>query len=690
MAIDKRIGTRIPKHLDRDSTPGTRFDPGPYIGIVKKVEDSTRSGRLHVWIPDLGGNDENDSKFWRVVNYASPYGGTTNPPANFTNSFGYTKNTYGFWMIPPDVGSQVLCTFVMGDPGRGYWFACINSDLSQHMTPTVGSVDQSELDTESLQSLGTFIPESYKNKIVAGNKFPVGEFNVNNENAYTSEFHKNPKPLHPYEFKRLVDQGLEGDQARGTITTSSQRETPSRVFGFNTPGRPVTGNDSPGDTSDRVYARIGGHSFVMDDGEDSGKNQLVRIKTAGGHQIMMNDSEGTVYISNLTGHSWIELTANGQIHLYGSGGINLRTKGSLNFHADQNIIMNAGKAFLMSAGSSAALEAKAIQINGKSGLSLFGMQASLTGGATVSVKGNGMTSIGATGVVKIGGAMIMINGASPGIPSLPPKDLPRRNLPDTIATNPGWSVVESALSTIVGVAPTHEPYPRNRVNSSNVEPTIDTVTTDENGNQVSSVTPGTPVGPDEARGAGISRPAPESALLTQPDPQGGIGALDKDGMKAYMAQTGYSESNGNYNATNQYGYLGKYQMGAGALIDQGYVKPGTTQAGLSDPNNWTGKDGMNSNSDFLGNPAIQEQTMYDYTKRNYNGLVAKGVITSETSAEDTAGYLSTAHLLGTGGATKWYSTGSGADANGTTGTEYFNRGRYSQTVLAQSSTTGTA
>lgn len=689
MAIDRRIGSKLPSTVDRDSTPGTRYDSGPYIGIVKQVHDSTRSGRLQVYIPEIGGPDPDDSKHWRTVSYASPFGGTTNPPPNLTNSYGFTKNTYGFWMVPPDVGSQVLVTFVMGDPSRGYWFACVSPDISTHMTPAVGSVTQDQLDPNSVADMDKFIPGGYKDRVVAGNKFPVTEFNINNENAYSGAVDKVPKPIHPFEFKKLVDQGLEGDAARGTISSSSQRETPSAVFGFSTPGKRITGETAGKNDSDSVaYARLGGHTFVMDDGEESGQNQLIRLRTAGGHQILMNDSEGSIYISNMSGHSWFEMTASGQIFVYSSGGISMRTKGSLNFHADRNIAMNAGGSFILSAAKAFAAEAPMVSLNGKSALSLSGIQTSIKGSAMMSVSGGGMTSIGASGAVKIGAAMVMINGGFPGTPPLPPKDLPRQSLADAQFVSPGWQIQEGALSTICSVAPTHEPFKRsNRAATDTVE--VD-VTVDENGNEVSKVNPGTPVGPTDAAGAGVTKGAPESSLLKQPDPQGSIGNLDKDGVKAYMAQTGYSESNGNYEATNQYGYLGKYQMGAGALADQGYVKPGTTQAGLSDPNNWTGKDGLNGPSDFLSNPGVQEKTMYDYTTRNYNSLVAKGIITKDTSAEDTAGYLSTSHLLGAGGTAKWYSTGSGADANGTTGTDYFNRGRYSQVVLANTGNTGTA
>ena len=122
MATNRRVGTKLPKWATKESA-GMRFDSGPYVGVVKNNVDPTRSGRLQVWIPDLGG-DENNVQNWRTLSYASPYfGATFQPETNGTNSFEQVQQTYGMWFVPPDIGNAVLCTFVAGDPGRGYWFA---------------------------------------------------------------------------------------------------------------------------------------------------------------------------------------------------------------------------------------------------------------------------------------------------------------------------------------------------------------------------------------------------------------------------------------------------------------------------------------------------------------------------------------------------------------------------------------
>ena len=79
----------------------------------------------------------------------------------------------------------------------------------------------------------------------------------------------------------------------------------------------------------------------MDDGGVLGADQLVRLRTAGGHQILMHDTEETIYISHAKGNSWVELAADGSINIYGKNGFNLRSEGNINIHSDQNINMNA-------------------------------------------------------------------------------------------------------------------------------------------------------------------------------------------------------------------------------------------------------------------------------------------------------------------------------------------------------------
>ena len=350
MAIDFRIGTKILKNLQAALAPATAINPYPYVGVVKNNLDPTRSGRVQVFIPELGGNPD-DQANWRTVSYASPYMGYTSTELSasdipdVTNGFNHVSHTYGMWMVPPDLGVEVICVFVAGDPMRGYWIACVNSNLSRYMLP--GLAGSRNVDTFNATA-------NAKASYTTGNSAPVVEFNENiSANDANPSFYNIAKPIHEIQYGILKQQGLDTDTTRGTITSSSQRETPSHVFGISTPGRPT--NDPADDpnyvynlntgaiTEDyyRVKSRKGGHTFVMDDGSVLGVDQLVRLRTAGGHQILMHDTEQTIYISHAKGNSWVELTADGSINVYSKAGINLRSEGDVNIHSDQNINLNA-------------------------------------------------------------------------------------------------------------------------------------------------------------------------------------------------------------------------------------------------------------------------------------------------------------------------------------------------------------
>jgi hypothetical protein len=352
MAIDFRIGTKINKSLRTDLAPATNISPFPYIGVVKNNLDPTRCGRVQVFIPELGGNPD-DPANWRTISYASPFMGYTSTEINQTDaqdnkeSFTNVTHTYGMWMVPPDIGVEVICMFIAGDPMRGYWVACVNSNLSRYMLPGLAS---------STNVNSTFATANAKASYTPGDQLPVVEFNENiPANETNSNFYNAPKPIHETQYAVLKQQGLNSDTTRGTITSSSQRETPSQVFGISTPGRPT--NDPADDPNYvrklnagtltenyyRVKSRKGGHTFVMDDGSVLGVDQLVRLRTAGGHQILMHDTEETIYVGHAKGNSWIELSKTGSINIYSHGGVNLRSEGDINFHSDGNINLNADK-----------------------------------------------------------------------------------------------------------------------------------------------------------------------------------------------------------------------------------------------------------------------------------------------------------------------------------------------------------
>lgn len=289
------------KTTDKDTRAPVNIYPGTYVGIVKNNADvGQRAGRLWVYIPEFLGEEDNPNS-WIEVSYASPFYGVSphEPPRDDKDSQLPPVTTYGFWAIPPDVGVRVLCTFVKGEQTLGYWFAVIPG-LSHSMVPVAGAPD---------------------------GKTPVMDLNPydpkNNNDKDISALQRQP-----YEAltQQYTTQGLAEDPVRGPITTSSIRESPSRVFGISSQSTP----EAPG------------HSFVMDDGGEDGTNKLIRIRTSSGNQITMNDDTGMIYLINAGGTGWVEISPSGQIDVFGAAGINMATNGDVNFHADNNVNIHAG------------------------------------------------------------------------------------------------------------------------------------------------------------------------------------------------------------------------------------------------------------------------------------------------------------------------------------------------------------
>lgn len=155
-----------------------------------------------------------------------------------------------------------------------------------------------------------------------------------------------------------------------------------------------------------------------------------------------------------------------------------------------------------------------------------------------------------------------------------------------------------------------------------------------------------------------------------------IGNLSSDQVASLKAAIGQSESGNNPSqGNNGLGYIGQYQFGQAALISTGYVMSGSGNA--KDPSTWTwtGQNGVNSISDFLGNPNAQNSAMNDLMAQNYNTMLHNGTISSSTSSNQVSGLLSAAQLAGAGGATAFaQGRANPSDPFGSSTQKYYNLG----------------
>jgi hypothetical protein len=271
----------------------------------------------------------------------------------------------------------------------------------------------------------------------------------------------------------LLQQGLITDNERGTINSSSQRETPSAVFGVSTPGTAIyqggmkpndikaklnEGTLKPGDA--QVIGRVGGHTLVMDDGDLEGNNALLRLRTSKGHQITMSDTGNFFYIVHANGQTWIEFGVEGTVDVYATNSVNIRTKGDINLHADRDINMFAGRYLKMKSKQDMQLETDTfLSVQSKENITLYSKN-------TIGVKADGtLTLNSASGSWGAGSALILQAGGidlnGPAADTVAnPQPLTTTLLDDTEwDTSKGWIVKPNGLKSTVSRAPTHEPYP---------------------------------------------------------------------------------------------------------------------------------------------------------------------------------------------------------------------------------------
>ena len=308
-----------------EMTKNADLDFGVYLGeVIVRPKDDTNSGRLTVYIPSLGKDRDNPSN-WVNAFWSTPFGGST--PANRIGdnlaSYVETQKTYGMWMVPPDVGNWVLVCFADGKSKLPFVLGCLLPDQMANMVP--GNAAGRTFGTDQ--------------------KLPVAE--VNRQTDQINHGVNATRPVNPYITKPILDQGLINDKLRGLSSSSARRESPSAVFGISTPGAEDV-NLTTG-KKDGTH-RTGGHSFVMDDGDINGDSKNIRIRTAGGNQVLMDDTNGLIYIINAKGTAWVEMSGDGDIQIYSEKDISYRAKGNINIRADKNLNLEGNTSVNINAG----------------------------------------------------------------------------------------------------------------------------------------------------------------------------------------------------------------------------------------------------------------------------------------------------------------------------------------------------
>jgi hypothetical protein len=654
----------------------------PVYGIVKNNIDATRTGQLQVYIENFGSSNPDDSNSWIPVSYMMPFYGVTAPTAPNTGYGDYVGNptSYGMWYSPPDIGSKVICIFINGDPGSGFWIGCVPQAEALTMVPAIGSSDNVTMNKGEADSYG------------GATRLPVTNMNTNDTNkADSANFLNTAKPVHSYAASILAQQGLIRDTVRGTIGTSAQRESPSRVgWGVNTPGRPIyQGGFNDDNLLDNIKSnkeklqlinRRAGHSIVMDDGDITGKDQLIRLRTALGHQILMSDDGQTLFIIHSNGQSYIELGKEGTIDMYSTNSVNVRTQGDLNLHADNNININAAKDLNISA--------KNMNVNTETDTNfrVGGNYSNYIQGnytvkvdSSLSLYASGESSIASAGTTYVTGpSAVNLNTGSASLVPATVSPIPIIAQTDTLFDKvKGWAAAPGKLLTIVSRAPAHAPW-------ASANQGVDVKVDNDADASLPSV-PSSSVAAVNNATAGVPEvPTAPALIATVPGASAASSALDASTTASLVGAAASTASAtaasvvkaGTGTITDATGKLtaavGSLAQTPQQLETAGILKPGAAsvvnglvQAGKSvtdamTSNLFTGKPGAQSLTALVNNTKAQVGSVISNIQSAQAGLTQTGVITGKESPTQIAGLVSAAASSGVKAVTDFVNNASGS------------------------------
>lgn len=671
---DQFIGGKALASSARDNRGGVPSRPGPYIGVVMDNHDATHSGRVRVWLKSYSSEDKDNEEHWRTVSYLSPFYGVT-PHEALTDvdnpNFENCGHAYGMWMTAPDIGVEVLCFFVEGDPNQGYYVGYVPTPQLTHMLPGIGA--------EAIDDVVFNTPEQ-EQAFANATQLPTIEMQKSREGMSDSQFINRPRPVHSVLAAQMWQAGTITDNTRGPISSSSQRESPSFAYGISTPGRPIYKGGIVEATFSQaistatakdlaVDGRRGGHSFIMDDGDANGKDVLMRLRTATGHQILLSDDGAVIHIIHANGQTWIELGNEGTVDVYAANSINLRSQGEVNIHADKNINMHAGQDFKVYAKNNTTIETdNELVINGKQKISQYSEKSiEVKSDGTIKTQATGKISVKAGGNIIQQGAQIRLNCEAADVVNKP-KLLAHNKFFDTVFEDPtGWVAKPALLHTITSRAPTHEPYVYHNQG----------VPVKVNLEGPAAAPPPPPKAAakvSEAAEKPVANPVTAAEVVKQGQALGEvkeIAGVSKQEVVSMIAQQAKNVAQP-LDAITEKG-IGKFGIKAETLESLGLIKPGLAnlsqlssaqlQSFLDDASVFTGKDGINSLQDILTSEKLQGTIVQNGMEFAFNELKATGILTGLEKAQDIAGILNGAMSASPSDLVDWVSGKASAALN---------------------------
>jgi len=641
----------------------------PIIATVMNNIDPTNSGKIEVYPSESLDKSGYNKSTWIPVRRLSTFFGSIKPSAGDEDLGSYvtTSSSYGQWNAPPDLGTKVLCIFVNGDMNYGFYIGAVADGSELQMVPAIGSSDRVIANEGEAQSYG------------GATTLPVTNINTNNPDVTDNpDYLQAAKPVHSYTATIMQQQGILRDRIRGPISSSASRESSSRVgWGVSTPGRPIypggyTDETLPSNLSAdpatlRVVARRGGHSIVMDDGDIIGRDQLIRIRTALGHQILMSDNGQTLMLLHSNGQSYIELGKEGTVDIFATNSINLRTQGDLNLHADNMVNIHAGKDININATENININSdKKFKQRVGENYELYSLKDLLfKSDNNIGLDAASKISAVSGGESFYEGSKIHLNDGAAGVNPVKIEPIPIVKHTDTLFDEQtGWSAAPGKLDSITSRVPAHCPW---LGAGQGVDVTVD-----------SSAESALPPSPSDnvselttaAQGQGTPGTVSDATVASVPEVSAISRSFDKNATTSMLGgvATQASLSAGSTATTKGVAVfrdatsgnklsaaIGAFAQTPSQLTSGGILKPGAdnmvnalvasgkaTVTQAMPQSIFTGKEGVNNLNNLTASVNAQAKSVVTNMQKAQTGLTLAGAITGKESAGAIGGIVTAA------------------------------------------------
>lgn len=357
-------------------------------GVVVDTNDPQQMGRLKIYVPALDGDMYNIQDLpWAT--YVTPFGGQTRDyPAGPNGSVTSGLEAYGFWAVPK-TGAQCAVAFMYGDRNKRVYIGSYFRDHGNRSLP----VGRNRPDMAKTPVSDTFEPvEPQATNLNSQFRGQLDASEARTRGAYERQVAQD-------KTEKDGTEGYQTDVIQGT-NAAGVPQYDSQTYTLTTPGR---------------------HALIFQDNPVNGR---VRLKTAAGHQIILDDANERVYVSTAKGASWFEMDQDGRIHVYGADSISFSTGGDFNVTSVGDFNVSAGGDVNIQAGGTGKIA------------SCNSMNIS---GSGVNIESTGSFNVLAAGTLLQTASAIHLNGPKAGTAACP-------DAPTTIPTHEPWTRAGSKIS----------------------------------------------------------------------------------------------------------------------------------------------------------------------------------------------------------------------------------------------------